>query len=110
MDGRREGLEQQRVGWSSVDKRVMEGATDYLENCANMEVDTEALERLMEPENRKISLRYILKFSTKGGSNILHIRETGPLRGKQKKMVGESGKNVAQQESQTKGMILSIKE
>ena len=34
-----EGLEQQRVGWSSVEKRVMEAVEDYLENCANMKVD-----------------------------------------------------------------------
>ena len=76
MDGWREGLIQQRVGWSSVDKRVKEAAEDYLENCANIKVDTEALERLMEPENRKISLRYILKYSARGGSNIFQLFDT----------------------------------
>ena len=35
----------ERVGWSSVGKRVMEAAEDYLENCANMKVDIEVLER-----------------------------------------------------------------
>ena len=90
---------------------MKEAAEDYLENCANIKVDTEALERLMEPENRKISLRYILKYSTRGGSNIFHIKETGPLRGKQKKMVGESGRTLhSKRVGHTKGMILSIKE
>ena len=63
-------------------KQVMETAEDYLLNCANMKVDIEASERLMEPENREISLRYILKYS-RGAK--------GTLRGKQKTMVGESG-------------------
>ena len=71
-----EGLEQQRVGWRSVEKRVLEAAEDYLENCANMKVDIEVLERLMEPENREISLRYTLKYSTRGGSNIFQLFDT----------------------------------
>ena len=41
----------ERVGWTSVEKTVMEAAEDYLENCANMKVDIEVSERLMEPEN-----------------------------------------------------------
>ena len=36
----------------------------------------EVLERLMEPENREISLRYILKNSTRGGSNIFQLFDT----------------------------------
>ena len=71
-----EGLEQQRVGWSSVDRRVMEAKVDYLENCANTKVDIEALECLVEPENQEISLRYILKCSTRGGSNIFQLVDT----------------------------------
>ena len=43
-----EGQEQQRVGWSSVEKRVMEAVEDYLENCANVKVDIEVLESLTE--------------------------------------------------------------
>ena len=50
----------------------------------------------MEPENEEVSLRYILKYSTSGGSNIFQLFDTaekkGPLCGKQKTMVGESGK------------------
>ena len=73
----------------------MEAVEDYLENCANVIVDSEVLERLMEPEKLEISPRYILKYSTRGGSTtfpaLRHIRETGPLRGKQKTMLGEPG-------------------
>ena len=73
----------------------MEAVEDYLEKCATTEVDVEALERLMEPENEEVSPRYILKYSTRGGSHIFQLcdsREKGPLRGKQKTVVGGSGK------------------
>ena len=40
------------------------------------EVDIEVLERLMEPENQEISLRYILKYLTRVGSNIFQLFET----------------------------------
>ena len=33
----------------------MEAVEDYLENCANMKVDIEVLERLMEPEDLDLS-------------------------------------------------------
>ena len=39
---------------------------DDLERCADVKVDTEALQRLMEPED-EVCLRYILKYSTRGG-------------------------------------------
>ena len=48
----------------------MEAAENYLENCVHAKVDIEALERLMEPENEEVSLRYILKYSKREGSNI----------------------------------------
>ena len=41
--------------------------------CVHTEVDIGALERLMEPENEEVSPRYILKYSTRGGSNILQL-------------------------------------
>ena len=65
-----EGLEEQRFGWSSLERRVMGAVENYLENCVHTKVDTEALDRLMEPENEEVSPRYILKYSTRGGSNI----------------------------------------
>ena len=52
-----EGLEEQRVAWSSSDRKVMgavEDDLDYLENCASAKVDLEALERLMEPEDEEV--------------------------------------------------------
>ena len=68
----------------------MEAVEDYLENYANVKVDVEVLERVMEPENLEISPRNVLKYSTRGGSNIFQLFDTS-LRGKQKTMVGESG-------------------
>ena len=98
-----EGLEQQRVGWSSVEQRVVEAAEYYLEYCANMKVDI----GLMEPENREISSRYILKYSTRGGRN----RKQDHFVANRKRWLESQGKNGAQQESwQNDGMILSIKE
>ena len=98
-----EGLEQQRVGWSSVERRVMEAAEDYLESCANMKVDIEVLERLMEPENREISLRYIMKYSTRGGSNIFQLFDTSEKQdhfvANRKRWLESQRKNGAQQES-----------
>ena len=52
------------------------GSGRLLEKCANMKVDIEALERLMEPENEEVSQRYILKYSTRGGRNIFQLFDT----------------------------------
>ena len=63
----------------------------YLEKCADSKVDNGAWERLIEPEDEEVCLRYILKFSTRGGSNIFQLFDTsekGPSRGKQKSLVG----------------------
>ena len=87
-----EGLEGQRVGWSSLERRVMGAVENDLENCVLTKVDIEALERLMEPENEEVSLRYILKSTRRKDAVIFCSREKGPFRGKQKTMVGESGK------------------
>ena len=43
---------------------------DYLERCADRKVDITALERVMEPEDEEVCLRYILKYLTRRGSNI----------------------------------------
>ena len=60
-----------------------------------MKMDIEVLERLIEPEDEEVSLRYILKYSTTG-SNIFQLFDTakkkGPLRGKQKALVRASRK------------------
>ena len=51
--------------WSSSERKVMGVVEDYLEKC-----EIEALERFMESEDEEVSLRYILTYSTRGGSNI----------------------------------------
>ena len=54
----------------------------------------------LEPEEEKVCLRYILKYSTRRGSNIfqLYKREQGPSGGKQKALVGALRRGVAMQE------------
>ena len=68
-----EGLEGQRVGWSPLERRVMGAVENYLDNGGHTKVDIEALERSMEQENEEVSLRYILKYSTRGDSNIFQL-------------------------------------
>ena len=64
------GLEEQRVAWSSPERKVMGAVVNYLETCADGTVYIEALELLMEPEDEEVCLRYILKYSTIRASNI----------------------------------------
>ena len=70
----------------------MGAVEDYLEGSTDIQVDIEALERLIEPEDEKVCLRYILKYSTRRGSNMFKLfntkREEGPSRGKQKALGG----------------------
>ena len=58
---RQAGLEEQRVAWSSSERKVMGAAEDYLES-ADTKVDIEA--------------RYILEYSTRRGSNIFQLFDT----------------------------------
>ena len=51
-------------------KRVMDAVEDYLENGAHVKVDIEVLESLLKPENLEVFLRFVLKYSTRRGSNI----------------------------------------
>ena len=59
------GLEEQRVAWSSSERKEMRAVENYLESSAEIEVDVGVLERLLEPEEEKVCLRYILKYSAK---------------------------------------------
>ena len=74
-------------------------AEDSWRNAPTIEV----LERLMEPENREISPRYILKYSTRGGSNIFQLFDTSEKQdhfvANRKRWLESQGKKVAQQES-----------
>ena len=51
----------------------MGAVENYLENRADMKVGVDALSRLIEPEDEG---RYILKYSTRGGSNIFKLLDT----------------------------------
>ena len=68
--------EQMIVGWSQDEKSVMDAVGNYLENCAQVIVDIEVVESLLRPENQEVSLRYVLKHSTRRGSNIFQLFDT----------------------------------
>ena len=59
-----------------VGKKGDGAVEDYLEGSAEIQVDIEALERLIEPEDEKVCLRYILKYSTTRGSNMFKLFNT----------------------------------
>ena len=76
---------------------------NYLETCVHTKVDFEALERLMEPENEEVSLRYMLKYSTRGGSNSFQLFDTVEKKGhfvaSRKRWLESQDKKAAWQES-----------
>ena len=84
------GMEEQGCGWSSSERKVMRAVENYLESSAELEC-------LIEPEEEKVCLRYILKYSTSGRSNIFQIFETsdrkGPPGGKQNALAGAPKRN-----------------
>ena len=71
--------------------------------CFHTKMDIEALERLMELENEEVSQRYILKYSTRGGSNIFQLVDTAKKNNhfvaNRKRWLESQGKRAAQQES-----------
>ena len=80
----------------------MGAAEDYLEKCADIKVDIEAVERLIEPEYEEVCLRYILKYSTRGGSNIIQLFDTSEkknyLVANRRRRLEHQGERVAMQE------------
>ena len=60
-------------------------------------------ERLMEPQNQEISPRYILNYSTTGGSSIFQLFDPSERQdhfvANRKRWLESQGKDVAQQES-----------
>ena len=53
-------LEEHRVAWSSSERfRSWLQSKDYLERCADLKVDLDALERLMEPEDEEVCQRKV---------------------------------------------------
>ena len=65
-------------------RRILEAVEDYLEDCAHLKVDievvkvdVEVLDSLLKPENQEVSLsRYVLKYSTRRGSNMFQLSDT----------------------------------
>ena len=108
----RNGEEPDGVRWK---KRVMEAAEDYLENCARVKVDIEVLESLLKPENLEVSLRYVLKYLTRRGTNIFQLFDTSEkpnhFVASRRRWLESQGKMVqGKRVGKTSGMILSIKE
>ena len=54
----------------------MDAVEEYLENSAQVKVDIEVVESLLKPEKLDVSLKYILKHSTRRGSNIFKLFDT----------------------------------
>ena len=50
----------------------MRAVENHLESSADIQVDG-VLERLIEPEEEKVCLRYILKYSATRGSNVFTV-------------------------------------
>ena len=69
-------LEEQRVAGSSSERKVIRAVEDYPETCADVKVDVEAVDRLIEPEEVEVCLRYTLKYSTRRGSSIFLFFDT----------------------------------
>ena len=65
--------EEQRRERSPPERRATGAAENYPENRAHIKVDTDALARPTKPEDEGVCLRYILKYWTKGGSNIFKL-------------------------------------
>ena len=82
-----------------------------LESCAQVKVDVDSVQRLLRQENLEVSLRYVLKHSTRRGSSSTHQRSRTTLwqaedDGWRVRIETVHGKRVGK----TSGMILSIKE
>ena len=81
----------------------MEAVENYLGNCVHTKVDIEALERLIEPENEKVSPRYILKYSTRGDRHIFHLFDTAEKKdhfvASRRRWLESQGKKATKQES-----------
>ena len=63
----------------------------FRKESVDLRVEIKTLERLMQPGEAEVCLRYILKHATRRGSNMFQLFDTkekkGPFRGKQKALV-----------------------
>ena len=69
-------MQEQRCAWSSSQRKVMRAVENYLESSADIKLDVEVLERLIAPEEKEVCLSYVLKYSTRRGSNIFQLFNT----------------------------------
>ena len=93
----------------------MEVVEDYLQNCAHVTVDIEVLESLLKPENLEVTPRYVLKYSTRRGSNIFQLIDTSEkptqFEASRRRWLESQGKMVhGKRVGKTSGMIVNIKE
>ena len=93
----------------------MEAVEDYLENCDHVKVDIDILLSLLKPEKLEVSLRYVLKYSTRRGSYIFQLFDTSEkpnfFVASRRRWLESQGKMVhGKRVGKTSGMLLSIKE
>ena len=55
---------------------MLRAVENYSESSDDKQVDVGVLERLIEPEEEKVCLMYILKYSTRRGSSISQFLNT----------------------------------
>ena len=98
MAARRPGTADSQSVGAQWKKGLLDAVEDYLECCAQVIVDIGVVERLLRPENLEVSLRYVLKArnllaeAATSSSSSTHQKKPNRFRGKQKTMVGKSGK------------------
>ena len=101
------------VSWMElVGKRGHGAVENYLENCVHTEVDVEALERLMEPENEEVSLRYILDERRQQYFLLLTQQRgmTFPSQAEDDGRKVRKGRQHSEKVGKTSGMILGVRE
>ena len=64
------------VSWSPIENKGDGCSGRLCGKYAQIVVDIEVVERLRRPENLEVSLRYLLKHATRGGSNIFQLFDT----------------------------------
>ena len=101
-NGAEKSKKQLIVGWSPMEKKVVDAVEDYLESCAQVIVDIEVVESLLRPENLEVSLRYVLKHATRRGSNIFQLFDASEkpnhFVASRRRWLGNQGRNGARQE------------
>ena len=81
----------------------MRAVENYLEGSADVQVDVGVLERLIDPQEETVCLRYILKYATRRGSNTFKPSDTKEKKdhfvASRRRWLEHKGERVAVQES-----------